>query len=91
MMFHVARDGQPIGEFSESELRQKIFSNEILPEDHKGGSKYPISPHAPVLILCYPETLTPRNPVSRSNVALRPEYAVARNRDSVNSCGAVRS
>lgn len=32
-MFHVARDGQTIGQFSESEFQEKVFSNEISPDD----------------------------------------------------------
>jgi hypothetical protein len=41
------------------------------------------------LILCYLETLTPRNPVSLFQIALQLEQAVARNQDSVRSGGRV--
>ena len=33
MIFHVSRDGDTIGEFSEDTFREKIFAGEILPED----------------------------------------------------------
>lgn len=34
VVFHVARDGQEIGTFTESDLQAKIFTGEILPDDH---------------------------------------------------------
>ena len=34
MIFHVARAGQVIGEFSESAFQEKVFAGEIRPEDH---------------------------------------------------------
>jgi hypothetical protein len=34
MVFHVARDGAEVGQFSEQEFRDKIFSGEIRPENH---------------------------------------------------------
>jgi len=34
MIFHVAREGEVIGEFSESTFQEKIFAGEIRPGDH---------------------------------------------------------
>jgi predicted RNA-binding Zn-ribbon protein involved in translation (DUF1610 family) len=34
MIFHVARAGEVIGEFSESAFQEKVFAGEIRPEDH---------------------------------------------------------
>jgi hypothetical protein len=48
MTFHACRlDGTIIGEFSEGEFREKVFSNELMPEDyywHEGMSDWaPVS------------------------------------------------
>jgi hypothetical protein len=34
MIYHISRDGTILGEFTEAEFRDKIFANEILPNDH---------------------------------------------------------
>ncbi len=34
MIFHVARDGSEVGQFSEKEFRDKIFAGEIQPDNH---------------------------------------------------------
>ncbi len=34
MIVHVARDGAEVGQFSEQEFRDKIFSGEIQPDNH---------------------------------------------------------
>ena len=34
MIFHVAREGEVVGEFSESTFQEKIFAGEILPGDY---------------------------------------------------------
>jgi hypothetical protein len=44
-----------------------VFGAKIFLSPPRAGSEYPYAPmatQAPALILCYPETLTPRNPVS---------------------------